>query len=232
MAKSYRNAFDALAGRLIERLESSGSNDRRAHIMLSEMQQIADATQRIQDVAKKRNPMDTELQHLRKLADAAKKLEGFVEQRKEYISELYTKGLADLYDARDMKAGLAPHEHCAEMRAVFRSMNEEQKGAAVRQAMKDGDSDFISAICLCPPILSGVPGELRDGALKHIRSTKAPDLTAAIDDLDAAWQTANAVTRSAKSVCHEHAGHPKLRGIEEAEAALEGANNALAGQAA
>jgi hypothetical protein len=95
--------------------------------------------------------------------------------------------LGDLQNNREaerlQKAKLVPDEFAAEVRSVFRDLNQTEKMRFMSEAIKSGDFAAIAALVTAPPILSGLTAEQSTNFRDSFLERMAPRTATVLDDV-------------------------------------------------
>lgn len=145
----------------------------------------------------------------------------------EFRLGVFSQGAAHLEAARrELVAGkekraetVADAVRAMELRSWFRSLSEEERLAALREALNDEDAEMLSAVHSAPRAMNLVPGERMREVIAEALSPKA---SAEVKDLEQAWQVAKASLDTVRDYVTRAAGASdaeKVAGFERGGAA-------------
>lgn len=219
-------AFGEITTRLSKRAEQNPHSN-YSQSVLRYIGQIGLQADSFEAVRRNRNPLDTDAAHARKVANAARDLKNEAARVDARISDVYSAGLSELLRDIDKQAGIEETKYSAEIRQALRSMSEQQRAEVMHQAMREGNSEIISAVSLAPSLLTGVNPDLVSTAADHVRRTKAPELMEAWDLLNEVSSTATSVLRMADNIYNGNYNAAEQQRIDVAEQAANAAEQQL-----
>ncbi|MDT8372224.1 MAG: hypothetical protein RQ783_09605 [Gammaproteobacteria bacterium] len=212
----------------LERIESATKGKSlTAQRYAMEVRRMAGAVEALERLAVSRNPKETEEFHAVKVAAAAKRLAADVAKTNERLNNTFRDSVAILDAQIRQQSGMIPNQYANEIRQALRSMNQKKRNEALQKALKDGDSETLSAIQDAPEVVTGIQLEFRDQLVEGIRRQKAPELYSEFENNSDSFSTALAALGSVNKAISEGFDPKKLAEIEAAETRHMEAQNAL-----
>ena len=228
MADHNERALAAITDDLIKDLgRREGNTDRPAYQMLSLIERVGKNVNAVNKVRENRNPMDTDAAHSRKVAKAAQLMREQTRMIDQTALKLYQLSVERINKEIDQQAGLVEGKFDQEIRTAFRGLSEKQRADTLSEALKNGNSEVIAAVCLGPSVLSGVDDKSRNEFIRDLRKAKAPQLLEDLDEIHNAMSITNVAREIADNLFNDSYDPKKQAEIDRAEAQAKTAQEML-----
>lgn len=224
MAKVPDHDVRALASIAERMLKDLGDHDAAKRIQ-GEVNRLRSAAEALDNVRRKRNPLDTQDAHALRVGKLARKFDQEVTAMINRIADHYRVAMADIDRRIAEKVDLRPNGFADEIREVFRSLDRNTKVELLGQLVKENRGPELAAIVRAPSILSGLTDAERanfENSIIGMHAREEVTERAAIEDVMGAAHTASV---TAGNIARRFSDPRELARIEEAQAQAKDAGD-------
>lgn len=141
---------------LVERLPTEG---RAAVAAASHLRTIHSLAEKVVQLKANPDPMKSDLANGQDVEAARKRLDTAITSARTQINTALHEERKELDAAQIKRADLRPDEYAAEIRTVFRGLNDEQRSAFMKDAIERRDAPTVAAIALAPIAVTGLSAD-------------------------------------------------------------------------
>ena len=202
---------------LISRAEGKLSRyqNSNAQSLLMEQRRILQAVDGITSMRNHPSSLETPAAHTLKLTRAAKKLSEESNKIRERVNQAYLRYASELAQAINDRAGIKQDAYASEIRALYRSLNDQKKMEMILDAVNNVDASTFSALMLAPKVLTGISSKLNQDMSKNFYSKAAPDLCQEQNDLQEAMDAIISSISVADGVVNQFSNPDIVKQIED-----------------
>lgn len=150
-------AINTYAGRIRGRLPAEGHSHARQ--LETEVTKLANSATALGRVFDTQSPTETADAHEKKIAAAAKVFGGQVSATRDRIHAILKTGLEDIDGRARKTTGLKADRFEEEIRATFRSLDQDQKHSLLGELAENGKGAELAAIIDAPTVVTGITKE-------------------------------------------------------------------------
>lgn len=188
---------------------------------------VASMLAALEDIAGKRNPIETPEAHALRLAKSADRLLAQVKAAEDADNGARTRAAQDIQARLDARTLLIDSPRGAEIRAWFRGLPSEERHAAMQAGIEARDGDMLGALLGAPSYLAGLSREQSERYRLHFERQVAPEIADEWDELLAADEAAATVRRVAREAAQEARDPAYIARIEADKVAAEAAQGSF-----
>ena len=128
-----------------------------AFIAIGNLQErICNLWDSVADVDKNRNPLENLVQHKQNIQDSALKGIAQINRSKETTYRAVSRRINEIGEEMNDRLGIKNSDDLKEIRQVLREMSPKERNQALSNAVRNGDSELLSALVYGHPVASGL----------------------------------------------------------------------------